>query len=170
MKASLPANEQARLCALRAYGVLDTAPEPAFDDLVSLAAQICGTPLSFISLLDESRQWFKAKLGLEVCETSRADSFCSHAILQPDYVLVVPDASKDPRFSNNPLVTGSPWIRFYAGAPLVTPAGHAIGTLSVVDYKPHELNQPQQRALVMLARQTVDQFELRLRVTESARI
>ena len=140
MKARLPANETARLEALRAYGVLDSPAERACDDLVKLAAQLCGTPVATVSLVDESRQWFKAKVGLDTCETNRDVAFCAHAILQPDQLLVVPDATLDSRFADNPLVTGAPHIRFYAGAPLLTPQGLAIGTLCVIDYVPRQLS------------------------------
>src|SRR5215218_8391500 len=116
MSYPIPRNEQQRLASLRAYKILDTQPEAQFDDLARLAATICGTPVSLMTLIDANRQWFKAAVGFEGKETPREQSFCTHAIMQPE-VFVVPDATKDARFSQNPLVTGDPNIRFYAGAP-----------------------------------------------------
>src|SRR5215471_123668 len=120
-------NEKTRLNVLWQYEVLDTVPEALFDDLTELAARICEAPIALISLVDEKRQWFKSKVGTTVSETSRDVSFCAHAIKQTD-LFIVPDATKDERFANNPLVTSDPKIRFYAGAPLITPDGHALGT------------------------------------------
>jgi diguanylate cyclase (GGDEF)-like protein len=159
--ARLPEDEQDRLRALRGYEILDTPPEQAFDDLVCLASVICETPISLVSLVDEQRQWFKAQLGLDVPETSREVSFCAHAILEPHDVLIVPDATVDQRFSDNPLVTGDPQIRFYAGAPIATSSGHAVGTLCVLDREPRELTQQQREALRALARQAATQLDLR---------
>ncbi|MGH9532152.1 MAG: response regulator [Terriglobales bacterium] len=167
MKAPLPSNEAARLDALRQYHVLDTPPEEAFDDLVRIAAQICGTPVALISLVDEHRQWFKARVGLEAQETPRDLAFCAHAILGSD-VMVVPDASQDARFADNPLVTGETHIRFYAGAPLIAPDSHALGTLCVVDREPHPFSEEQRHALQALARQTVAQLELRKKLHQLA--
>ena len=141
--------------------MLDTPHEKAFDDLVALAARICGTPVSLVSLVDRDRQWFKANLGLEIRETPRAVAFCSHAIERPDQLMIVPDAARDPVFANNPLVTGEWGIRFYAGMPLRTPEGHAIGTLCVIDRQPRTLSAEQQEALGVLARQVMAQLELR---------
>ena len=155
-----PRDEANRLDALRRYAILDSLPEPAFDDIVFLAAKICETPVALISLVDANRQWFKAKVGLAITETSREVSFCSHAI-EHDDLLIVPDASEDDRFKANPLVTTEPKIRFYAGAPLVTPAGHALGTLCVVDYVPRQLAPELLEALRALSRQVVAQLELR---------
>lgn len=159
--APLPADELARIAVLRKYEILDTSSEQAFDDVVKLASAICGTPIALISLIDESRQWFKAKVGLDVQETPRDQAFCAHAILDPSEVMVVPDASQDQRFSDNPLVTGAPDIRFYAGAPLVSSSGHAMGTLCVIDQKPREMDEAQRLALSILARTVVTQLELR---------
>ena len=128
MKAPPSENEEARLEALRRYAILDTFPEQDFDDLARLAALICGTPIALVSLVDRERQWFKAKIGLDEKQTSRDVSFCAHAILKPD-VMIVPDTLEDARFRKNALVTGEPHIRFYAGAPLITENGHALGSL-----------------------------------------
>jgi len=125
--APIPRNEVKRLKVLWQYDVLDTVPEEMFDDLTDLAAHICEAPVALISLVDENRQWFKSRVGTSLKETSRDISFCAHAILNDD-LLLISDASKDPRFRANPLVTGPQKIRFYAGAPLVTPDGHALGT------------------------------------------
>jgi PAS domain S-box-containing protein len=161
MNDRLPANERARLEALRAYDILDTPPDCACDDLVQLAAQLCGVPIAVISLVDSARLWFKASVGVNVYEARRENSFCAHAVLHPEESLVVPDALADPRFANSPLVTGEPRIRFYAGVPLVTPGGHALGTLCVIDRVPRHLTDGQQAALGRLARLAMDQFELR---------
>ena len=160
MIAPLPDNEAARLEALRRYDILDTAPDAAFDDFTRLAAHICGVPTAVVSLVAEDRQWFKAKVGMSACETSRAVSFCAHALLRPD-VFIVPDAAADPRFADSPLVTGDPHVRFYAGAPLVTPDGFSLGALCVMDQAPRTLTTAQQDALQALARQVVAQLELR---------
>jgi signal transduction histidine kinase len=161
----LAANENARLAALERYGILDTSPEDGFDELVRLAAAVCGTPIALISLVDATRQWFKARLGLEASETPRTASFCAHAIHE-SAVLVVPDATKDPRFATNPLVVGEPKIRFYAGAPLTTPDGHNLGTLCVIDCKPRLLGDDQRTALTAIARQVIAQLELRRQIAE----
>jgi len=146
MKAPLTEREEERLDALRDYRILDTPDERAYDDLVALAAQICDVPIALISLVDSNRQWFKAKVGLEARETSRDISFCAHAILNDD-ILVIQDALADSRFATNPLVTCAPNIRFYAGMPLLSPAGLALGTLCVIDHEPRELNAAQIWAL-----------------------
>ena len=152
--------EAARLAALGRYHVLDTEAEPPFDDIVRIAAQICGVPMALISLVDERRQWFKAAFGLGVSETPREIAFCAHAIQQQD-VMLVEDAARDPRFADNPLVTGDPNLRFYAGAPLYTPDGYAIGTLCVLDSAPRVLSENQREALQALGRQVMSQLELR---------
>jgi GAF domain-containing protein len=159
-KAILAQNEIARLEALRQYCVLDTGCEAAFDDLTLLAAQICGTPIALISLIDDCRQWFKSKVGLDVESTSRDLAFCAHAIQQPDDVLIVPDTLLDHRFATNSLVTSDPYIRFYAGAPLITPEGYAVGTLCVIDRVPRQLSLEQVQALRTLSRQVIAQMEL----------
>src|ERR1017187_356001 len=165
MTAPLPQNETKRLNVLWQYEVLDTVPEEVFDDLTELAAQICEAPMALISLVDEKRQWFKSKVGVSLSETSRDLSFCAYAINQPD-LFIVPDATQDERFASNPLVTSDPKIRFYAGAPLITPDGHALGTLCVIDKVPRELRPEQKQALRILARHVVTQLELRRRSCE----
>jgi len=158
--AAIPENEQARIHALLQYEILDTEAEAVYDDFVKLASYICQTPIALISLVDPTRQWFKATVGCPASETSRDVAFCAHAIHQFD-VFVVPDTSTDPRFVDNPLVTGDPHIRFYAGAPLITPEGLAIGTLCAIDREPRILSPEQITALQTLARQVVSQLELR---------
>ena len=135
----LPPREEDRLQALRALLILDTPPEGRFDRLTAFAAQEFDMPIVLLSLIDAQRQWFKARHGLDVCETARGISFCAHAILQ-DAVMEVPDAAQDERFADNPLVTGEPHIRFYAGAPLKMPGGHNIGTLCLIDRSPRRLD------------------------------
>jgi anti-sigma regulatory factor (Ser/Thr protein kinase) len=160
-------DETARLAALRQYRILDTKPEQAFDDLTLLAAQICGTPIALISLLDEERQWFKSRLGISATETARSVAFCAHTIEQDD-MFVIPDTLADERFRDNPLVLGEPWVRFYIGAPLITHDGHALGSLCVLDRVPRTLTPEQQAALDALRHQAVAQLELRLNVHELA--
>jgi signal transduction histidine kinase len=160
--------EAMRLETLREYDILDTPPEAPLDDLTRLAAYVCGTPIALLSLLDADREWFKSRVGLGTSETGRALSFCAHAIRQPD-LLVVPDATADARFARNPLVTGYPNIRFYAGAPLLTASGAPLGTLSVVDHTVRELTVEQAEMLRALARQVMVLLELRRRVAELKR-
>ena len=162
MTAPIPQNEKKRLKVLWQYEVLDTVPEEVFDDLTELAAKICEAPIALISLVDEDRQWFKAKVGTTLSETARDFSFCSYAITQSD-LFIVPDATRDERFANSPLVTAEPKIRFYAGAPLITPDGHALGTLCVIDKVPRQLRPEQEQALRILAHHVVSQLELRRR-------
>lgn len=155
-----PANEAERLADLHDQSILDTANDPDFDMLVELASRICETPISTLTLIDSDRQWFKAKMGVEVEETERSISFCAHAILQND-LLVVNDATKDHRFSGNPLVKEDPSIRFYAGAQIVSSNGHKLGTLCVIDTRPRELNWHQASALRILSNQASRLLELK---------
>jgi signal transduction histidine kinase len=154
---------------LISYEILDTVCEQSFDDIVHLASQICDVPISVISLVDHERQWFKAKVGLGASETSRDVSFCGHAIHQ-NGVMTVPDATQDERFFDNPLVTGGPKIRFYAGASLITPDGLPLGTLCVIDSQPRQLSEAQNLALEALSRQVVKLLELRLEQNRLRRI
>src|SRR3989440_12486553 len=165
MSVPIPLNEVKRLKVLWQYDVLDTVPEEVFDDLTELAARICESPIAMITLVDEKRQWFKSKVGVTLNETSRDISFCAHAIAQAD-LFIVPDATKDERFANSPLVVSDPKIRFYAGAPLITPDGYALGTLCVIDKVPREPGPDQQQALRILARHVVSQLDLRRRSRE----
>ena len=163
MQPPIPSDEDVRLHTLNALNILDTAPETDFDDIVALASDLCGAPISLVSLVDTDRQWFKAKIGLELDETQREMSFCAHAIMGSD-LMIVPDASADARFADHPFVQATPGVRFYAGAPLRTGRGSALGTLCVVDHQPHKLSVDQIRALRALAHQVSEHLELRRRV------
>ena len=160
MIAPLPANETERLQALREYQILDTETEESYDDITTLAAHMCATPIAMISLVDEVRQWFKSKVGLAQQQTPREVAFCAHAIHQ-EKPFIVRDATRDKRFADNALVTGEPQIRFYAGIPLVNPEGLALGTLCVIDHQPRRLTAEQQKALEALSRQVVALLEFR---------
>ena len=171
MEAPIPANEEARLRTLQTYAILDTLPELAYDDIAQLAAQICGCPAGMVTFLDEKRQWMKAKYGLppELTQCPREITICQTTICNDD-VLYVPDLSKDHRFGDLPLVSGEFHLRFYCGAPLITPDGYALGTICVIDFQPRELSFEQQEALRRLSRQTVAQLELRRKLLEQNEI
>ena len=159
--AQKPANETERLAALHEYNILDTIPEKEYDDITKIAADICGTPISLLTIVDAERQWFKSRIGLTDTETKRELAFCAHAILEPEELFMVRNATEDARFFDNPLVTGSPHIAFYAGVPLVNESGNALGTLCVIDNKPKDLSVEQKATLNALARQIVAHFETR---------
>lgn len=159
--------ERRRLETLRGYGILDTPNEPEFDAIVHKAAQVCRTPIALISFVDENRQWFKARVGLEAAETPRSISFCTHAI-RNNTTMVVEDASCDPRLAASPLVTGEPGIRFYAGTPLRTPGGARLGTLCVIDDKPRSASAEEVQQLERLAEMVVDMLERRSARNRSA--
>ncbi len=161
-------NEDSRLRALSSYNILDTLPEKDFDDIVRLVCTICSVPTALISFVDADRQWFKARTGMAVDQTPRDMSFCAHA-LGRQTLLIVPDTALDDRFAANPLVTDGPQVRFYAGAPLVTPEGELLGTLCVLDSKPRTLTDEQQEALLILSRQVMAQLELRRRIAQQQR-
>lgn len=158
--AFLPENEPQRIKALRSYSVLDTPAEEAFDDFTHLISQWMDVPIALISLVDENRQWFKSKVGLTVSETPRDWALCSHAIMSPE-LMIIEDATKDPRFAGNPLVIGEPHLRFYAGCPLITPEGFALGTICVIDREPRQISLAEQDVLRRLARQLVNLLELK---------
>lgn len=158
--AELPIEEELRLLDLASYDIMDTHAENDFDELVELASQICNCPISLITLLDKDRQWFKAKVGLDDDSTSRDVAFCSHAILQKN-VMEIQDATKDIRFADNPLVTGELNIRFYAGAPIISPDGYNLGTICIIDHKPKKLSKEEERTLVLLSNQVTKLLELK---------
>jgi hypothetical protein len=162
-------DEPARLEALATYDILDTPEEQAYDDLTLLASFVCDTPIALISVIDKDRQWFKSKHGTDVTETPRDLSFCAHAIVEPG-TLVIPDTLEDHRFAFHPMVLEPPNIRFYAGAPLRVPGGHAFGTICVIDRVPRELGERQVSVLEALSRQVVSLFELRRQVAEVKRM
>ena len=161
MAAPIPDSEPERLAELESYRILDTPPEQMFDDITLLASQIFEMPIAVLSLIDRDRQWFKSSVGLDVPETHRDLAFCAHAVWDPSEVLVVEDAAYDPRFANHPMVVSEPSIRFYAGAPLMSATGNALGTLCVIDRVAHEMNPEQTRALEALARLTMSQLDMR---------
>ncbi len=158
--APLPLDEEERLRVLRAYDALDATGEQTLDDIVTIAAEVCGTPMAAVTLIDQHRQWFAARKGLDDPETARDDAFCSYTILDTA-PLIVPDARADARFADNRYVLESPHIQFYAGAPLITPSGHELGALCVIDLHPRNLTAGQVTVLEALARQVVALFELR---------
>ena len=162
MPPPVPADEAARLKALHRYGILDTMPEPAFDALVKLAAHIAGTPVALLSMVDEHRQWFKARVGLAVTETPRNVSYCAHVVAER-LTVYVPDAFRDHRFFDHPMAEGPRGVRFYTGIPLRTPDNHILGTLCVVDHQPRELSEAQLEALEALGEQAMHLMELRRR-------
>ena len=168
MPATLPANEIARLEALKSYGILDTPPDPIYDGFTVLAARICQAPVAFLTLIDENRQWFKSKVGSELCETGRDVAFCAHT-LEDKSLVEVTDTLLDGRFNANPFVVGPPHIRFYAGAPLVTPQGFNLGTLCVVDVAPRALTPEQRESLTLFSQLIMTQLELKLAHQRAAR-
>lgn len=159
--AAPPPDEAQRLAELKRLQVLDSFEEQAFDDITRMAADICGTPIALISLIDADRQWFKSRLGLQVSETPREVAFCAHAILKPEETMVVNDAAQDARFVDNPLVTGNPNIRFYASAPLLSSKGFALGSVCVIDSQPREVSAAQLEQLQFLAAQVMAMLEAR---------
>jgi hypothetical protein len=154
-------NEKNRLEELNSYQILDTPPETELDELAEIASLICNVPISLITLVEKDRQWFKANRGLDRTETKREDSFCQHALNKPKELFIVEDSLKHPLFKNNPLVTGNPNIRFYAGAPLETPNGNVLGTLCVIDNKPRKISPNNQKALQILAKKAMDYLNVR---------
>jgi GAF domain-containing protein len=169
MEPPLPENEAERLKALQQFEILDTKAEKVFDDLTRLAIYICKTPIALITLVDSDRQWFKSRIGMSQFETARDVSFCAHAILQTDS-LIVPDTLQDERFKSNPLVVSEPHLRFYAGSPLTTAEGYKLGTLCVIDNIPRELSDGQVAALKTLSYQAMMQLELRREIISLRRL
>lgn len=166
LEPSIPEGEAHRLASLKSYNILDTLPEQEYDDFTRIAAQICDVPIALISLVDENRQWFKSKQGLDATQTPRVHAFCAHAINTPNQIFEVKDATKDHRFHDNPLVTSGPNVVFYAGSPLVSPSGDAIGTLCVIDNKPRVISQKAKDTLELLSRQVITTLELRKKNAE----
>ncbi|MEC8683252.1 MAG: GAF domain-containing protein, partial [Bacteroidota bacterium] len=160
-KPALPANEQIRLSELRQLALLHTEPDPNYDTITRLAAAICEVPIALVSLIDADKQWFKAKIGWDLCDTARDISFCAHAILQPREITIIPDSRLDERFKGNPLLTSDYPVIFYAGVPLLSKTGNPIGTLCIIDHKPRNLSEAQISALKDLAVQVENLFELR---------
>ncbi|GAB3484002.1 GAF domain-containing protein [Polaromonas eurypsychrophila] len=158
--------EKLRQDALDRLHVVDTPEEQAYDDITRLAADMCGTPIALISLSDNNRQWFKSRIGLQIKEMPRENSFCSHALLSPQDLMIIKDTAQDERFVSHPLVTGEPNIRFYAGAPLLTRDGHAVGAICVIDMMPRELSTKQLEELQFLAQQVVVMLESRVTSVE----
>jgi GAF domain-containing protein len=161
-----PPDEAGRQSALEFHGVLDSGPEPFYDDAANLAATVCGTPIAAVSLVDNERQWFKAWVGVDATETPRKGSLCAYAIIEPDGSLVVTDAMTDERFRGSVLVANYPYVRFYAGAPFVTADGHALGTLSVMDIAPRGITPVQTSALEALSRSVASHLEQRHHIAE----
>jgi GAF domain-containing protein len=159
--APIPANEPERLQSLNEHELLDTLPEEVYDDITRLASEITGTPISLITLIDQDRQWFKSRHNYTVEESARQVSFCAHAILQSNEVMVVPDARYDERFHDNPLTLENPGVIFYAGVPLTDEKENALGTLCVIDHRPRELSEQQIESLKALAKLVKTHFELR---------
>ena len=166
-KKPFSAQEKARLDALGSFALLDTPPEPAYDLITQLASTICNAPIALMTLVDADRQWFKSRVGLSETETPRTHSFCAYTMLEEN-LTIVEDARNDPRFAQNPLVRGEPHIRFYAGAPLITPEGHGLGSLCVIDREPRQLQNHQTQALAILARTVMVLLELRRANTQLA--
>lgn len=162
----LPDDEKQRLEALLSYKILDTLPEEEYDSITRIASEICGTPISLITLIDDKRQWFKSNHGLSVTETAREISFCAHSILDPKNTLVVENSFEDNRFKDNPLATGNPHVEFYAGVPLVNPEGFPLGSLCVIDHEPRKITEQQMKSLRALADQVVQLLELRKTVIQ----
>jgi len=162
-------DEAERQRVLDMYRIVDTLPDSAYQDIVQLASTLCGTPIALLTLIDRDRQWFKASHGLEGTGTRREDAFCAHAIQAPSDLMEVPDAQQDPRFVANPLVTGAPNVRFYAGMPLVAPGGEAMGTVCVIDEVPRRLDERQRKGLAALSRLTMTLLDARLHERELER-
>lgn len=166
IKPQIPIDEDKRLLALKEYSILDTLPEKEYDDITYLASQICGTPISLISLIDDKRQWFKSHHGLDATETPKEIAFCAHAINDKNNIFIINDSRKDERFHDNPLVTDDPYVIFYAGVPLISSDGYPLGTLCVIDNKPNKLDDSQLKALQAFTNQLMNLFELRKKSIE----